>query len=279
MADPFSFAICAWETRWIVLSAEDDGQILGGGLGMIEKGMARTLAEYDGVEEARARNGVVVFVGDMRRFAPALERWKIKGKDIMSERYHGNHKYFTSQSGKHQREYTDFPNLASSALLSKRTANFVENLGHRAHAGPRNMHSWSLDSMASHDLSAMWDAVGMPERCIIATSDDGQCAWRWMTLLQYKASRHITWESTMSQCLMPLLKFTLTILALKCNTIHEFRGYSTTLKFYGPFVKDLPIRRTIQCQLPDGDYSEHTRPNLCLPIHPRIGFDLRYNSI
>nr|ODN86630.1 hypothetical protein L203_03877 [Cryptococcus depauperatus CBS 7841] len=145
---------------------------------MIEKGMARTLAEYDEVEEARARNGVVVFVGDMRRFAPALERWtKIKGKDIMSERYHGNHKYFTSQSGKHQREYTDFPSLASSALLSKRTANFVENLGHRAHAGPRNMHSWSLDSMASHDLSAMWDAVGIPERCIIATSDDGQCAW------------------------------------------------------------------------------------------------------
>lgn len=51
---------------------------------MIEKPMAQTLAEYDAVEEARVRNGVVVFVGYMRRYAPALERLKeeIKGKTI-----------------------------------------------------------------------------------------------------------------------------------------------------------------------------------------------------
>lgn len=51
---------------------------------MIEKPMAQTLAEYDAVEEARVRNGVVVFVGYMRRYAPALERLKeeIKGKTV-----------------------------------------------------------------------------------------------------------------------------------------------------------------------------------------------------
>lgn len=51
---------------------------------MIEKPMAQTLAEYDAVEEARVKNGVVVFVGYMRRYAPALERLKeeTKGKTI-----------------------------------------------------------------------------------------------------------------------------------------------------------------------------------------------------
>lgn len=51
---------------------------------MIEKPMAQTLAEYDAVEEARVKNGVVVFVGYMRRYAPALDRLKeeIKGKTI-----------------------------------------------------------------------------------------------------------------------------------------------------------------------------------------------------
>lgn len=46
--------------------------------------MAQTLAEYDAVEEARVKNGVVIFVGYMRRYALALERLKeeIKGKSI-----------------------------------------------------------------------------------------------------------------------------------------------------------------------------------------------------
>lgn len=51
---------------------------------MIEKPMAQTLAEYDAVEEVRVKNGVVIFVGYMRRYALALERLKeeIKGKSI-----------------------------------------------------------------------------------------------------------------------------------------------------------------------------------------------------
>lgn len=49
--------------------------------------MAQTLKEADDIEEARVRNGVVVFVGYMRRYATALERLKevIKGKKIKCE--------------------------------------------------------------------------------------------------------------------------------------------------------------------------------------------------
>ncbi len=42
----------------------------------IEKPMAQTLAEADAIEEARKRNGVVMFVGYMRRYATALGRVK-----------------------------------------------------------------------------------------------------------------------------------------------------------------------------------------------------------
>lgn len=46
--------------------------------------MAQTLAEADAIEAARLEYGVVIFVGYMRRYAPALERLKeeIKGKEI-----------------------------------------------------------------------------------------------------------------------------------------------------------------------------------------------------
>jgi predicted dehydrogenase len=54
---------------------------------LIEKPMAQTEAEADAIEKARVDNGVVVFVGYMRRYATALERLKeaIKGKEIKCE--------------------------------------------------------------------------------------------------------------------------------------------------------------------------------------------------
>jgi hypothetical protein len=46
--------------------------------------MAQTFPEAEAIEEARKRNGVVIFVGYMRRFAPALALLKaeIEGKQI-----------------------------------------------------------------------------------------------------------------------------------------------------------------------------------------------------
>jgi hypothetical protein len=51
---------------------------------MIEKPMAQTEAEADAIEAARQRNGVVIFVGYMRRYATALLRMKevLAGKEI-----------------------------------------------------------------------------------------------------------------------------------------------------------------------------------------------------
>lgn len=54
---------------------------------LTEKPMAQTLEEADAIEDARVKNGVVVFVGYMRRYATALDRLKeaIKGKTIKCE--------------------------------------------------------------------------------------------------------------------------------------------------------------------------------------------------
>lgn len=179
---------------------------------MIEKPMAQTLAEYDAVEEARVKNGVVVFVGYMRRYAPALDRLKeeIKGKTIKYVRVRdiiGNvgtlclpvtdyklktgelqNSYFTSQSGMHQHYYKDLPSSASSELIARRASNLKENLGAKADSDPRSANSWALlHSLGSHDLSAMRDVIGMPEKCLCATrSDDGDSSWWWTALFQYR---------------------------------------------------------------------------------------------
>jgi predicted dehydrogenase len=51
---------------------------------MIEKPMAQTLAECDAIAAAMKRNGVVIFVGYMRRYAGAMEPMKkaLEGKKI-----------------------------------------------------------------------------------------------------------------------------------------------------------------------------------------------------
>lgn len=88
----------------------------------------------------------------------------------------------------HQRYYKDFPSSSSSELVARRASNLKENLGAKADSDPRNANSWGLlHSLGSHDLSAMRDVIGMPEKCLCATrSDDGDSSWWWTALFQYK---------------------------------------------------------------------------------------------
>ncbi|WVQ80389.1 hypothetical protein IAT38_002494 [Cryptococcus sp. DSM 104549] len=241
---------------------------------MIEKPMAQTPAEYDAVEEARVRNNVVVFVGYMRRYATALERLKeeIKGKQIKYVRVRdiiGNNKYFTSQSGMYQKYFTDFPPEASSDLSARRSANLTENLGERATADPRNAHSWGLlHSLGSHDLSAMRDVVGMPERCITATrSDDGNGnSWWWTALFQYKGFKAY-YEMAIDE------------VAIFDAHIEVYTNDSRVkIQYDTPYVKGLPIKLTIQRQLPNGDFSEQViRPTYVDPY--TLELPLIYDAI
>ncbi|KAK8845456.1 hypothetical protein IAR55_006169 [Kwoniella newhampshirensis] len=242
---------------------------------MIEKPMAQTLAEYDMVEEARVKSGVVIFVGYMRRYAPALERLKeeIKGKEIKYVRVRdiiGNNRYFTSQSGMNQSYFTDFPASATSDLNQRRHDNLIDNLGEsRAFADDRNMHSWSLlHSLGSHDLSAMRDVLGMPEKCLMATrSDDGRGeSWWWTALFQYKGFKAY-YEMAIDE------------VAVFDAQIEVYTNDSRVkIQYDTPYVKGLPIKLIIQRQLPSGDYSEQIiRPTYVDPY--TIELPLIYDAI
>lgn len=113
----------------------------------------------------------------------------------------------------------------------------------KADSDPRNANSWALlHSLGSHDMSAMRDIIGMPEKCLCATrSNDGDSSWWWTALFQYKGfkayyevsttrncwgrlyvnmlTREGRWPSTKSRFLMLKLKCTPTTLVSRSSTI------------------------------------------------------------
>ncbi|EIW72159.1 hypothetical protein TREMEDRAFT_26442 [Tremella mesenterica DSM 1558] len=155
----------------------------------IEKPMAQTLAECDKIAKVSKETGKIVFVGYMRRYAPALLELKeiLKGheNDIKYVRVRdiiGNNMYFTQNSGMYQRYFTP-PNDPSIAEALVR--NFKENLP-ELEPSKYNIASLSLlGSLASHDLSAMRDLIGMPKRILAAARapDDGSPRPVWWTVL------------------------------------------------------------------------------------------------
>ena len=89
----------------------------------------------------------------------------------------------------HQEYFSDHPQASGEVINSLASKNLAENLGPDAAKDARNMHSIALlGSLGSHDLSAMRDVIGMPEKCLAATrteGDDGNCCW-WSALFKYK---------------------------------------------------------------------------------------------
>jgi hypothetical protein len=87
------------------------------------------------------------------------------------------------------RYFKDIPSEASADLKARRAKNLQINIGDKSTTDPRASHGISLlTTLGCHDLSAMRDVIGMPEKCLVATrSDDGdgQSFW-WNALFQYK---------------------------------------------------------------------------------------------
>lgn len=98
--------------------------------------------------------------------------------------------YFTSQAGMNLKAFSDIPADARAESARRAASNLKENLGDKADSDPRNAANMALlGSLGSHDLSAMRDVLGMPEKCLAATrsSDDGEkSSWWWTALFQYK---------------------------------------------------------------------------------------------
>jgi hypothetical protein len=157
---------------------------------LIEKPMAQTFPEAEAIEEARKRNGVVIFVGYMRRFAPALALLKaeIEGKQIRYVRVR-------DIIGKASARYTMpircvfsegyLPPGASAELAKRKRANAEEVLARRG-LTRQDEESWvHLGCLGSHDLSAMRDVLGMPRKCLFASRSGEESPKWWSAIFDY----------------------------------------------------------------------------------------------
>lgn len=143
---------------------------------LIEKPMCLTLREADEIIAARDNAGVHVLVGYMRRYAPAflaaveevrrLERINyVRVRDIIG----ANQLIIDQSSTVHS--FDDIPDAARSDRSQRARDLVMEAVGD---VGPDLTSSYRmLLGLASHDLSAMRELIGAPERVVAATQWHG----------------------------------------------------------------------------------------------------------
>lgn len=134
---------------------------------LIEKPMCLTEAEADAIIEARDRNNVKIIVGYMRRYSSAFEEAvkEIGGlenvayarvRDII-----GPNSYFVNQAH-HIVSFNDFPEGAREERQERGNRLVQEATGLDA-SSPYAFVYRLLCGLSSHDLSAMREAIGMPQ--------------------------------------------------------------------------------------------------------------------
>jgi predicted dehydrogenase len=138
---------------------------------LIEKPMCITLGEADAISAARERAGVTVQVGYMRRYAPAFVdacRLIPELGDIYLARVHdvlGWNALFIKETSRVARA-DDIPADVVAAGKQLRDARISEAFGDSP-PELRNAYGLML-GLCSHDLSAMRELLGMPQRVLYA---------------------------------------------------------------------------------------------------------------
>ncbi|KAK5059795.1 hypothetical protein LTR84_009678 [Exophiala bonariae] len=231
---------------------------------LIEKPMALCERDADAIIAAEGNSKGKVMIGYMRRYAPAFEDLvnEVGGmekityarvRDII-----GPNSHFVSQSAMFPKAFIDFSTEAVDDLKSKQDD--IINQALAVECGipvtPEATKAWRfLGGLGSHDLSAMREALGMPQKVVGASLGP---IWK------YDAPR---WLSALK-----LITFT--------SVIFEYPGFSVTYEtgiddiprfdahvevyskqksvrvcYDTPFVKGLPINLLIRENL-DGTYRE-----------------------
>ncbi|RXZ82615.1 gfo/Idh/MocA family oxidoreductase [Paenibacillaceae bacterium] len=143
---------------------------------LIEKPMCLTESEADAIIKARDEAGVQVMVGYMRRFAPAfyqaieevnkMEKIKyVNVRDIL-----GSNRLIVEQTSL-VHVFDDIPDEAKSDKTNRAKQLVQEAIGE---ATPELVSSYRLlCGLGSHDLSAMRELIGMPNRVKAASHWNG----------------------------------------------------------------------------------------------------------
>ncbi|KAF8674944.1 multicopper oxidase family [Rhizoctonia solani] len=226
--------------------------------------------DADSVIAAQKQNNVIIFVGYMRRYAPAfLEAVKIvhnmnkiqyaRVRDIIgpvSVAFYmreelalilclDQNKFFIDQSGTFPGRFDDFsPEFSADRVGRAQTISNTALGAQRAKDSDKVFTYRLLGGLGSHDLSAMWELLGPPKRCIGAGKiTDGIC--KSTNILRKYDGFMTTYETGI-------------------DTVGKFDAH---LEVYGdgkrvkvtydtPFVKGLPITLTVSENDPNGHYHE-----------------------
>ncbi|GAB1528025.1 hypothetical protein RhiTH_011216 [Rhizoctonia solani] len=224
--------------------------------------------DADSVIAAQKQNNVIIFVGYMRRYAPAfLEAVKIvhnmnkiqyaRVRDIIgpvSVAFYmreelalilclDQNKFFIDQSGTFSGRFDDFsPEFSADRVGRAQTISNTALGAQRAKDSDKVFTYRLLGGLGSHDLSAMRELLGPPKRCIGAGKiTDGM----FITALFEYDGFMTTYETGI-------------------DTVGKFDAH---LEVYGdgkrvkvtydtPFVKGLPITLTVSENDPNGHYHE-----------------------
>ena len=144
---------------------------------VIEKPMCISLAEADTLAEAELKHGVTVQVGYMRRHAPAFEA----ARDLVAEmqgritlaRVHdviGPNSAFIDGITQVIRG-NDIPQDVLDAARAEQARRFMAAVG--VSDGPKAAAYGLMLGLSSHDISAMRELLGMPQKVLYARADHG----------------------------------------------------------------------------------------------------------
>jgi predicted dehydrogenase len=166
---------------------------------LVEKPMCLTLGEAEEIIAARDEAGVQVMVAYMRRFAPAfiqaVEEVRALGRinyacirDII-----GPNGLVIEQSST-VRRFDDIPEAAKADRADRAQRRVQEAIGE----APQELRTAyrMLLGLGSHDLSAMRELIGVPERVIAATQWNGG---RFITAIFGYDGYHATFEMGVDQ--------------------------------------------------------------------------------
>ncbi|EZF34511.1 hypothetical protein H101_01944 [Trichophyton interdigitale H6] len=220
-----------------------------------EKPMALSLKDAEAVLEAEKLSSGRVMVGYMRRYAGAFvdainEIGGIGGvthatvRDIL-----GPNSCFIAQSGTFPKKFSDH-NENDAVELATMTSQALEQalsveLGIPVNPTTANM--WKhLSGLASHDLSAMRECLGVPNRVLGASICSDTGPQFWSALFKYPGFA-VSYESGWDE----IPRFDASI---------EVFGRTKTVKicYDTPYVKGLPTTMVVRQLGPNGEYIEST---------------------
>ncbi|GAA5973346.1 hypothetical protein JCM11641_003085 [Rhodosporidiobolus odoratus] len=219
----------------------------------IEKPMALTHADAQRIIEAEKRNKTVIFVGYMRRYAAAFQRFKEEVQALKQISYVtvrdiiGLNSFFVNQSGTFPQVFSDFPAAASEDRLARGKAIAEAALGDKA-SNPRDVSTYRLlGSLGSHDLSAMREVLGLPKRCIAASRVQGEGDALFISAMLEYEGFSATYESGIDN--VPDFNAHIEVFG---------EGKRIKLNYDTPYVKGLPITIEIKEADEHGAYVERT---------------------